>query len=973
MRQTISVSVQGDLDEEPDETVHLALRFEGGERGSSLVGTGTIVDDDTVQVDLSDLRIDSPVVREGAPGTLTALNFTVTLGALNGGPVEVLYEDARTGSAQPGEDYDELVPGTLTFAEGDMRQTISVSVRGDLDEESDETVQLALRVEGGERGSSLIGTGTIVDDDTLQVDPPDLRIDSPMVREGEPGTFTALNFIVTLGALNGGPVEVLYEDARTGSAKPGEDYDELVPGTLMFTEGDMRQTISVRVRGDLDDEPDETVQLALSFEGGERGSSLVGTGTIADDDSDSDPGDGPAQTPPEIRIDSPSVQEGPPGTTSILEFTLTLSAAATEPITVNYFESDSGTASAGTDYEVLPAATLTFAAGETAKAISVTVIGDDEVEPDETVVLMALADPENGRDTAVRGLGTIINDDIDLAPTFGDAAIAAQRYVEGARIDPLVLPMATSGTGDLTYSLSPAPPNGLVFNPLSRRLSGTPAVPLEATFYEYTATDEDGDTATLAFTIEVAAAGADARRELAGVNRTLLPEVARAWTQVTSEAVAGRVERVATGADGGAVGQSLASVAETLHRSERTLNTAEERRRSRMELAGTQPFALNLGGVGGAQVGFWGDGDFRSLSGELRPIGWTGTTFAGGAGLDVRLGSTMLAGIAASRFESTFDYGNRSGESASEGTHTSTVSGLHPYVGWTMGTGTRMWATAGFGAGAIEIDDEEYGRQVTDGRLRSGAVGGRFRLYSTGEGPAATQLDLRAEGQFGRMEIEGNGDLIEGLAVGVHRVRAAMEGSHSIDMGKGRTLTPSVAVGVRRDGGDGRIGTGAELSGRMNYADPASGLAVEANGRVLLAHTGDAGEWGFGAAISFDPGQEGRGLAFRVEPRLGTAENGMQRLWNEGMVDARRFEDGAHVPLSRSESEVGYGLPVLDGRCLLTPYSGLSIGGQGYREYRLGGRLEIGPDFGLVLESSRRERERMVPDYRLAIEMRLAW
>ena len=819
-----------------------------------------------------------------------------------------------------------------------------------------------------------LGVGTIVDDDTVQVEPPDLRIDSPTVREGAPGTLTALNFIVTLGALNGGPMEVRYEDARTGSAKPGEDYDELVPGTLMFTEGDSRQTISVRVRGDSEDEPDETVQVALSSEGATGVSSWIGTGTIADDDdSSSDPDDGSVQTPPEIRIDSPSVQEGPPGATSILEFTLTLSTATTEPVTVSYFDSDSGTALAGTDYEVLPAATLTFAAGETSKAISVTVIGDDVVEPDETVVLMALADPENGRDAAVRGSGAIINDDVDLAPTFGDAAIDPQRYVEGARIDPLVLPAATSGTGDLTYGLSPVPPDGLVFNPVSRRLSGTPAVPMEATFYEYTATDEDGDTATLAFTIEVTAAGADARRELAGVNRTLLPEVARAWTQVTSEAIAGRVERVATGADGGSVGQSLASVAETLHRSERTLNTAEERRRSRMELAGTQPFALNLGGVGGANVGFWGDGDFRSLSGELRPIGWTGTSYAGGAGLDVRLGSTMLAGIAASRFESAFDYGNRSGESASEGTHTSRISGLHPYVGWTMGSGTRMWATAGFGAGAIEIEDEEYGRQVTDGRLRSGAVGGRFRLYSTGDGPAATQLDLRAEGQFGRMEIEGNGDLIDGLAVGVHRVRAAMEGSHSIDMGKGRTLKPSVALGVRRDGGDGRIGTGAELSGRMDYADPASGMAVEATGRVLLAHTGDAGEWGFGAAISFDPGQRGRGLAFRVEPRLGTAENGMQRLWNEGMVDARRFEDGAHVPLSRSESEVGYGLPVLDGRCLLTPYSGLSIGGQGYREYRLGSRLEIGPDFGLVLESSRRERERMVPDYRLAIEMRLAW
>ncbi len=976
-RQTVSVAVVGDTQVESDETVVVTISTAAGARITTATGEGTITDDDDDSDETDSptvgVSIDSPSVSEGQEGIATLL-FTVRLDREIEGPLAISYADAQTGSAVSGTDYEALPEGTLTFASGERRKSIAVSVIGDTADEADETVVIRLAHPGNASIFYGLGVGTIIDDDSVPPESMELRIDSPKVPEGPPGALTPLNFVVTLGAPNGIPVEVFYEDAGTGSASRGDDYVELLPGTLTFSPGDRRKTISITVRGDEADEADETVQLALRAEGHGRDSSLIGTGTIADDDhSTTDPGDEPPPASPELLIDSPSLQEGPPGTTSTLEFTVTLSAAFTQPLTVEYAESDSGTATAGTDYVALPASKLTFAAGETSKAITLTVIGDEVVEPDETVVVEALADTGNGRDVPVRGTATIINDDVDLVPTFGDATVPSQRYVEGVRIDPLVLPAATGGTGDLAYSLSPIPPDGLVFNPSSRRISGTPAVPLEATFYEFTATDADGDTATLAFTIEVSAAGAVARRKLGGVNQVLLPEVARAWTQVTAEAIAGRVERVATGADEGPVGQSLALIAETLHRSERTLDTAQERQRARMELAGTQPFALNLGGVGGARLGFWGDGDFRSLSGEFSPIGWSGTTYAGGAGLDVRMGSTMLAGIAASRFEGAFDYGDRDRGASGGGTHTSRVTGLHPYVGWTLGSAARMWATAGFGAAEIEIDDEEFGRQVSDGRLRSGALGGRFRLFSTGDSAAATRLDLRAEGQFGRMEIEGNGDLIEGLSVGVHRLRAAMEGSRVIDMGQGRTLTPSVALGVRRDGGDGRTGTGAELSGSVDYADPATGWGVEANGRVLLAHTGDAGEWGFGASISYDPGQDGRGLALKVEPRFGTAENGMQRLWDEGTVDARRFEEGAYVPQSRSESEVGYGLLLRDGRCLLTPYSGVSIGGQGYREYRLGSRFEIGPDFGLALESSRRERERMVPDYRLAIEMRLAW
>ena len=78
-----------------------------------------------------------------------------------------------------------------------------------------------------------------------------------------------------------------------------------------------------------------------------------------------------------------------------------------------------------------------------------------------------------------------------------------QTYTGGIAIGPLTLPAASGGDGALTYSLTPAIP-GLRFDAARRQLTGTPT--RAGTFnMTYTATDADGDTDTLHFTITVTA------------------------------------------------------------------------------------------------------------------------------------------------------------------------------------------------------------------------------------------------------------------------------------------------------------------------------------------------------------------------------------------------------------------------------------------------------------------------------------
>ncbi len=121
-------------------------------------------------------------------------------------------------------------------------------------------------------------------------------------------------------------------------------------------------------------------------------------------------------------------------------------------------------------------------------------------EPQESVTYTWTATDADGDEAALTFSIAIA---ADQKPSFGDAAIPDQSYVQDSAITQLVLPQATGGDGTLDYSLSPEAPSGLSFDAAARALSGTPAEPREVMTYTWTATDKDGDQASLTFTIEV--------------------------------------------------------------------------------------------------------------------------------------------------------------------------------------------------------------------------------------------------------------------------------------------------------------------------------------------------------------------------------------------------------------------------------------------------------------------------------------
>ena len=89
---------------------------------------------------------------------------------------------------------------------------------------------------------------------------------------------------------------------------------------------------------------------------------------------------------------------------------------------------------------------------------------------------------------------TITIVEADTAPVFS-RPVDDLEWVQGTAIEPVTLPGATEGNGDLIYALSPSPPAGVTFSSSTRTLSGTPTATQGAATYTYTVTDSDGNTA----------------------------------------------------------------------------------------------------------------------------------------------------------------------------------------------------------------------------------------------------------------------------------------------------------------------------------------------------------------------------------------------------------------------------------------------------------------------------------------------
>lgn len=383
-------------DVEGNETKLFGLTLPVLTEGQSFFDTSLLIQD--IQEPQTGIVIQpsSNSILEGNVGTRT-VSFDIALTSPVSVPVHVSYGTVD-GSAQVAD--NDYVPssGRLTFLPGDpLFQTVVIQINSDTKLEANETFFLSLTnpINGFIAGGPA--TTTILNDDTTPE--ATVSIGDAQIIEGDSGT-TEMLFTVTLSAAAASAVSVNYQ--TTGNtATSGVDF---VPGsgTVEFLPGETTKTISVTINGDTELEEDETFSVnLLNPSQGLAISDSQGIGTILDDDSD--------VSEPTISVGDSSVNEGDSGTTP-LPFTITLSETSNVDIVINYVISPD-TATEGVDYSVVvPEGPITIPAGESEAVVLVDVIGDEDVESDETLTI-ELSSASSGIILNSTGTGTIIDDD----------------------------------------------------------------------------------------------------------------------------------------------------------------------------------------------------------------------------------------------------------------------------------------------------------------------------------------------------------------------------------------------------------------------------------------------------------------------------------------------------------------------------------------------------------------------------------
>ena len=554
------------------------------------------------------------------------------------------------------------------------------------------------------------------------------------------------------------------------------------------------------------------------------------------------------------------------------------------------------------------------------------------------------------------------------APTRIDLAWTAPAYDGGAPITGYRIEVSETG----------AAWTGLVRNTESTgtTFSHTGLKPGSVRHYRVSAINRAGTGAASA---SASAATDDPVQRAGRLNTRVLPHVAAAMTSSTVSAIARRVDAVADGMgmerrietgglssmaaslsapgasplglgqrDGAGLAALFGGTSFTMPLGNTTPGDADTPRRSGVgtpRQPGDAPDAPQQTPTG-TQMATWGAGEYHHL-GEpgATALDWSGNMVSAHVGVDARIGSDILAGLAGSYSSGTFDFTDKTGARPVAGTYGATMTTVSPYLAWFSGQrGTSVWGSAGIGRGDIEVNDEREGLRTSPASTLTGAAGASYQLIESGIGG----IRARAEGWTGQVEVEG-AERIEAVTLELRRARLALEWTQGFRSDSGDELALALEGGMRYDDGDGVNGASGEVGGGLRYTNARVGLIAEGRGRFVLSARDGYEEWGFGGMLQFDPAVRGRGLSIRVAPSWGDAASGVNQLWERGVSDAVR----GHGPdgTANIDGEISYGIAGVHG----TPYGGFHLGERGLRAFSSGVRYDLGSGLGLRLEATRRE------------------
>ena len=610
-----------------------------------------------------------------------------------------------------------------------------------------------------------------------------------------------------------------------------------------------------------------------------------------------------------ISVDDAQVREAPG---AMLDFTVSLSRAASASVRVDYATSD-GTAAAGSDYTAR-SGTLTFTAGETSKTVSVPVLDDAHDDGGETLTL-TLSNASGARIDDARATGTINNDDpLQRAWLARFGRTAAEHVLDGVQAR-----LSAPRNAGMEASLAGQSIRGRAFETVPEQYAAMHA--------------HDG---------------------------------AAAWDGLESFS-----HWMANGIDEAGIGGSMAGRMNARNDAADSGSAMAGRMNARNLTTGSA-FALTADMEGGSSVAVWGRGAYSGFSGQAHDVALDGEVATAMLGTDYAAGR-WIAGLSLSFSEGdgTYRLDGREGALNSSMTGLYPYVGYDitdRLSAWGM-------AGYGRGDMTLTLLDSTEAIR-TDIGLTMGAMGARGELVprteAAGFGLAVTsdvlvvsttsdaaagmaaadadvsRLRLGLDGSW-LVQFDGGASITPSFEIGMRNDGGDAETGFGVDIGGGLAFANA------------QSGFGFEVNARGLLAHEDSDFR----------EWGVSGAFRFDP----NPSSE-LGLSLSVGPSWGASPTGGVNalLGRETMTGVAL--DGATPQGGRLGTEAAWGFPAFGGRYTGTPYLGLGLteAGRDYRfGWRLGAVDIEALQLSLGLEGTRRESDGRPAEHGAMLLSSLRW
>ena len=344
-------------------------------------------------------------------------------------------------------------------------------------------------------------------------------------------------------------------------------------------------------------------------------------------------------------------------------------------------------------------------------------------------------------------------------------------------------------------------------------------------------------------------------------------------------------------------------------------------------------FSFTLGGnEKSTPWSIWSNIDRQSYGGDH----YDGSVGNAYLGVDKAIGNAWVLGLTIARHqgESNYTYGTATQNMDIE------LHQLMPYFRFSPTDRSAIWGTIGMGRG--ELGTTVVGADKASSELASqlAVIGGRQKIATTPRFELAIRGDLAAS----RLATSNGKSASAELEADVHRLRTGIETSYTFDWFGDTTLTPFGQLNLRTDGGDVETGSGLEFTGgvkvtRSAYSIELMGRSFETRGQQTYS------ENGLTMTATVNPSHDGSGFSATLSPRWGTNVYMDDRFWRdyanvESSVRPLRYSDPSTSDRRMHlDTQVGYGIRVMEERYLLTPFIQYTSSGSGMQQSQIGAQL----------------------------------